>query len=151
MLTLASLRSTLALLVVSSVFAAAPARGEQRLATPAEIDRACNATEKHADKHKREAHIFADVSSHESHEEGIWRSFPSAAALEHATPDGPPYTQAFVSTTAAGMVFVEMFFTSRSGDWAHYSDLCYRPDGTLARAVDTLNTFNAVDDNDDDS
>jgi len=133
-------RITLACLITSTLLAAQTARAEQPLATPAEIDRACNAAEKHADKHKKEARLFAEVTP-DQNARSMWRSFPSASALEHATSDGPPHEQAFVAPGATGVVFVELFSTSPSGDWAQFADLCYRPDGSLARAVDTLNTF----------
>jgi hypothetical protein len=44
-----------------------------------------------------------------------------------------------------GFTFVEIFFQSGSGDWGQFADLCYRSDGTLARLIDMLNTFNAGD------
>jgi hypothetical protein len=120
------------------------------LSTPAEIDKACDAAEKRVATHKQEPQIFGLVPPEDgsSTAKGTWRSFSSREALERATPDGPPDEQAFVSPAGAGVVFVELFSTSDSGDWARFADLCYRPDGTLARAVDTFNTF-AAGDNDE--
>src|SRR5262249_48714595 len=92
------------------------------------------------------ARIFGDVAPDEPGAGPMWRSFPSMKALEHATPDGPPQTQASVWPPVGGVVFVSLFFTSGSGDWAQFTDLCYRPDGPLARAVDTLNTSNGGED-----
>jgi hypothetical protein len=116
------------------------------LATVAEIDRACDAAEKRAGPQTKGARIFADVAPDEPGAGPMWRSFPSMKALEHATPDGPPQTQASVWPPVGGVVFVSLFFASGSGDWAQFTDLCYRPDGTLARTVDTLNTFAGGDD-----
>jgi hypothetical protein len=115
--------------------------GVPALATAVEIDRACDAAEKRAGPQTKGARIFADVAPDEPGAGPMWRSFPSMKALEHATPDGPPQTQASVWPPVGGVVFVSLFFSDPSGDWAQFSDLCYRPDGTLARTVDTLNTF----------
>ncbi|HMF42104.1 MAG TPA: hypothetical protein VKQ32_15630 [Polyangia bacterium] len=139
------MRIALAFLVACSLLSATAARAQQPLVTPAEIDKACDATERRAAKHKDHAWIFGEVAD-EPHALASWRTFSSTSALEHATPDGPPESQAFVSSPAGGLVFVELFLTSPSGDWAQFADLCYRPDGTLARAVDTLNTFHGDDD-----
>ena len=135
------MRIALASLVACSLLTASAARAQQPLATPAEIDRVCNAAEKRAEAHVTDARIFADVAPDEPDARPMWRSFPSAKALEHAMLDGVPNTQASVWPAIDGVVFVEVFFTSGSGDWAQFADLCYRPDGTLARAVDTYNTF----------
>jgi len=139
-------RIALASLVACSLLTASAARAQQPLATPAEIDKVCTAAEKRAEKHVTDARIFADVAPDEPGARPMWRSFPSTKALEHAMPDGPPGAQATVWPTADGVVFVQIFFTSDTGDWAQFADLCYRPDGTLARAVDTYNTFIAGED-----
>ena len=135
------MRIALASLIACSLLTASAARAQQPLATPAEIDRVCNATEKRAEKHVTDARIFADVAPDEPGARPMWRSFPSVKALEHAVPDRVPGAQASVWPTDDGVVFVELFFTSDTGDWAQFADLCYRPDGSLARAVDTYNTF----------
>jgi hypothetical protein len=137
-------RIAIASLIACSLSVARTAHAQQPLATPTEIDRACNAAEKRAGKHVTDARIFANVAPDEPDAQPMWRSFPSVKALEHAVPDGVPGAQASVWPAADGVVFVEIFFTSDGGDWAQFADLCYRPDGTLARAVDTYNTFLAA-------
>ena len=140
------MRAALACLIASSLLTARTARAEQPLSTSAGIDRACDAAEKSAAKHATVGRIFADVAPDEPGAQPIWRSFSSTKALEHAIPDRTPHAQAKVWPAVAGVVFVEIFFTSDSGDWAQFADLCYRPDGTLARAIDTYNTFLAGND-----
>jgi hypothetical protein len=139
------MRATLVFLVAGSLLASrsvatagAPAAA---LSTPAEIDKACDAAEMRADKHKDSGRFFGEVTPDDAPRTAAWRSFPSHEALDHATPDGPPNTQAMVWPAVNGVVYVAMFFTSESGDWAQFADLCYRPDGSLARTVDTLNSF----------
>src|SRR5947208_2112547 len=130
-------------LLASRSAATAGAPAAAALSTPAEIDKACDAAEMRADKHRKQARIFGDVAPGERDARPDWRRFPSAEALKDATPDGPPNTQASVWPAVNGVLFMEMFFQSGSGDWAQFADMCYRPDGTLARAVDTFNTFDA--------
>ena len=40
-----------------------------------------------------------------------------------------------------GLTYIDAFFQSDSGDWAHVVDYCYRSDATLARTISTYNTF----------
>lgn len=135
------MRVALASLVACSLLTVSAARAQPGIVRPADIDRACDTAEKRAAKHGSEARIFANVAPEEPDAQPMWRSFASVKALEHAMPDGAPDAQASVWPATDGVVFVEIFFTSDSGDWAQFADLCYRPDGTLARAVDTYNTF----------
>lgn len=113
------------------------------LDTVAGIEQRCRAA---AGKTKTKPdRVFADTSEKVGSRsgEGSWREFPSPDALKGVGEDGAPNTQAFVWRFADGVVFVQLFFQSGSGDWAHFADHCFRPDGTLARVESTLNTFNA--------
>jgi hypothetical protein len=85
------------------------------------------------------ARIFADTAGEP---EATWASFSSEAALNAFVAEHETYAQAY-SWTTDGFTLISMMLTSPSGDWTHYSDLCFRADGTLARVTDTLNTFNA--------
>jgi hypothetical protein len=158
---LAPVSAGLSLLLAAGLVAAQPDAGApdaaapppaNALATPAEIDKACNAAEKRAFAHLKDAAIFADVSEEVRPKagQGTWRRFASSKELKNATAGGPPNTQASVwPAVGGGVLFIELFFQSDSGDWAQYADLCYRPDGSLARTADIFNTFDAGDDDRD--
>jgi hypothetical protein len=94
--------------------------------------------------------IFADLSDDAAPPmkgQGKWRAFRDKAELKKVAAEGAANTQAFVWRAADRIIYVELFSTSDSGDWAQYSDHCFRADGSLARLTDTLNTFNAVSEN----
>ena len=55
-----------------------------------------------------------------------------------------PNTQVSVWRIAGGVLHFHAFFTSDSGDWAHFVEYCYRPDGKLARTWSTFNSFVAA-------
>jgi hypothetical protein len=117
-----------AVLLLSTSAAAAP------LATVTDIDRACDAAERTADV--KRARVFASLS-----EEDEWQDFASTRALERAARQSELHAQAFLWPAVEGVTAVELLFDSESGDWSHFANLCYRPDGSLARLVDTLNTW----------
>ncbi len=110
---------------------------------PREVDQACDSAEKYADGHESEGNIVADVSGAvlPRKGKGLWKVFKSPKDLEGAGEDGAPNSQARVWFVPGGVMFVDAFFQSDSGDWAHFVDYCYRPDGTLARTISTYNTF----------
>jgi hypothetical protein len=119
------------------------APSQAALDTIAGVDHRCRAA---AGKTKTKPdRVFADTSEKRGSRsgEGSWREFPNPDALKGIGEDGAPNTQAFVWRFADGVVFVQLFFQSGSGDWAHFADHCFRADGTLARVESTLNTFNA--------
>jgi len=126
-----------------NIATATAATNQASLPTVAEIDRRCTSAEK-ASRSKPDR-VFADVSDEVMARkgQGKWREFRDPADLKGVTEEGAPNTQAFVWRFPDGVVFVQMFFQSGSGDWAHFADHCFRADGTLARVTDTLNTFNA--------
>jgi hypothetical protein len=74
---------------------------------------------------------------------GEWHDFLTLVELKRYARDQAVYTQAFVWRSDES-TFVSIFYTSPSGDWADYLDLCFRNDGTLARSQSTLNTFNVA-------
>jgi hypothetical protein len=119
-----------------------PSPGAPTLVTLPEIDRRCDAAEKVG--RSKPDRIFADVSEEtgpRKSRRGTWREFRDAAGLKGATPQGPPNTQAFVWRYPDGVTYLQMVFQSRSGDWMRFADHCFRPDGTLARVRDALNSF----------
>jgi hypothetical protein len=131
------------LFCLAHVGTAVAATNAASLPTVAEIDRRCAAAEK-ASRSKPDR-VFADVSDQVMARkgQGKWREFRDSADLKGVTEEGAPNTQAFVWRFPDGVLFVQMFFQSGSGDWAHFADHCFRADGTLARVADTLNTFSA--------
>jgi len=125
------------------VAAAAAATNAASLSTVADIDKRCSSAARVS--RFRPDLVFADVSDQvlAPKGQGEWREFRDSADLKGATEEGAPNTQAFVWRFPDGVLFVQMFFQSHSGDWAHYADHCFRADGSLARVTDTVNTFNA--------
>ncbi|HXU63377.1 MAG TPA: hypothetical protein VN962_16880 [Polyangia bacterium] len=110
------------------------------MSTIAAIDRRCDEAAK-ATKSKPDA-VFADVSRTR---QADWRAFRDPQELKKGGHGGePPDTQAFVWRFPDGVLHVQFFLTSESGDWAQFTNHCYRPDGTVARTADELNTFEAV-------
>jgi hypothetical protein len=124
--------------------AAATASGPSPLASVVEIDHRCDAAEKAASA--KPDRFFAEVSGMvvPGKGQGRWRELADAAALKVLAEEDTLNTQGYVTGFRDQVLFVEMFFTSGTGDWGHYSDLCFRADGTLARVTDALNTFKAV-------
>lgn len=51
------------------------------------------------------------------------------------------FNVATVSFVSGGPARVEAYFSGPSGDWTHFVNYCFRPDGTLAEIEATLNTF----------
>ena len=118
--------------------------------TPPSIDAFCDPLAKHAGHKENAPKIFADLSDLEEGSAAQWRALKDRRELDRRAGKDGVYTQAFVWKQDGG-VFVLMFFTSPSGDWAEYGDYCYRADGSLARSVSTLNTFNVDAEKDDDA
>jgi hypothetical protein len=77
--------------------------------------------------------------------EGGWVEFKREPDLSAAVRAEHVFEIAQVWPREDGATAVSMRFCSRSGDWCHFVEYCFRADGTLARLNSTLNTFNAVD------
>lgn len=76
---------------------------------------------------------------------GRWVEFKREPDLNAAVRAEHVFEIAQVWRREDGATAVSMRLTSRSGDWFHFVEYCFRADGTLARLNSTLNTFNAVD------
>ncbi len=85
---------------------------------------------------------FGNMASMEQEAKDDWRGFRTAKERDKATTDDNLFETADVTLRDGKVLLVKFMFTSPSGDWAHYIDACYRTDGTLARAVAELRTFN---------
>ena len=70
-----------------------------------------------------------------------WRQLPNAGALEEVRTSGSGDSAAFVWLEHEDLVEANFTFQSESGDWVHYANYCFRPDGSLALLKSTLNTF----------
>jgi hypothetical protein len=102
----------------------------------------CRQATNPAQKKQTELFYFGDMASMREETPEAWRAFRSAKERESAATDDNLYTTADVTLLQGRILLVKFMFTSPSGDWAHYVDACYRPDGTLARIVADLRTFN---------
>jgi hypothetical protein len=116
--------------------------------TPSSIDTFCLPLAKYTERKQSIPQILADLSNPEADKVARWRSLKNKADLDRHAKEDNAYTQAFVWTQAGGTAVI-MYFTSPSGDWAEYDNYCYRADGSLARSVSPLNTFNAYSEEDD--
>lgn len=137
------------ILLVLTTSVARSAQSPSFLASVEAIEGLCEKASAFAKKSESTVRIFADVSDpydRSSREE--WREFKNAPELQRANKESQLCTEAFVWGTE-DFAFVSMFFTSPSGDWAHYVDYCFRQDGSLARSESTLNTFNVHHPEDD--
>jgi hypothetical protein len=76
---------------------------------------------------------------------GTWKEFKQDADLAVAVKAGHVFDAAQVWTREDGAVTVSRRLNSDSGDWMQFVESCFRPEGTLARQVATLNTFEAAD------
>jgi hypothetical protein len=108
--------------LVAAVFTLSPAPAVASVAmnTPREIDKACDAATRYADKNESSARIAADVSAGvlPKKGQGEWKLFKSAKDMEGVGAEGAPNTQVRAWRTADGITFVEAYYTSGSGDWA---------------------------------
>lgn len=127
----------------------AAALASEAAETPSSIDAFCRQLEKYTERKESIPQIFADLSNPEADKGARWSSLKNKAELDRHANEDNAYTQAFVWKQLGGTA-VLMYFTSPSGDWAEYDNYCYRVDGSLARSVSTLNTFNAYSEQDDD-
>ena len=95
--------------------------------------------------------LFGDVQP-DPMKEGEWREFrqEQEPELKRGVEAGEIFSTAEVWKYSDGSLRILMALSSASGDWIHYLDYCFRPDGTVARSVSTLNNFNAYNDEHDD-
>jgi hypothetical protein len=109
---------------------------------PKAIDSQCAA----ATKHKDGTRIYGDVSGAvrpgPSDHDGNWRLFKDADELKaYEAKQGAPNTEATVWSAPDGTTIALMHFTSKGSEWAEDVDYCFRPDGSLARAISAMVNF----------
>jgi hypothetical protein len=122
------------------VLVAAPAAAGSN--DPKAIDAQCAA----ATKHKDGMRIYGDVSGAvrpgPSDHDGNWRVFKDTDELKaYEAKQGAPNTEATIWSAPDGTTIALMHFTSKGSDWAEDVDYCFRPDGTLARAISAMVNF----------
>lgn len=83
--------------------------------------------------------IFADVSS--DARKPNWKEFKTEKKREGADTGNNLNENAYIWTKEGKIVSATFTFQSPSRDWAHFVTYYFRPNGTLAKAESTLNTF----------
>ena len=102
------------------------------------IDSYCKSVDSFVKKHKSPQLIFADVSQTEKEK---WRKFQSEKALEKFREDTETYSISYNWLKKKKIIFASFTFFSESGDWFHYIDYYFHPDGSLAKIDADLKTF----------
>lgn len=85
--------------------------------------------------------ILADVSDYNQGSEPVWKKYESLRDFENAREEEESYTVAFIWKKDGKPVAVNFTYSSPSGDWAHYVEYVFRPDGSAAAVRRELRTF----------
>jgi hypothetical protein len=130
-------RSACTVVVLLAVAAPAAAGSND----PKAIDKECASAAKYKDR----AHVYADVSGAvrpgPGDRDGNWRLFKDTEELKAYEAKGAPNTEATTWSAPDGTTIALMHFTSKASDWAEDVDYCFRPDGSLARAISAMVNF----------
>ncbi len=108
------------------------------LAQPQSANQFCLAAKKQTELRPKTSRVFGLVEkdnedSSGASQDGDWLEFPDLGTLRKMAGVRAIYDIAEVWTLPSGILFVSMYLTSESGDWASFIDYCYRPNGSLAR------------------
>jgi hypothetical protein len=104
------------------------------------IDSFCKPMVSFAHDKRNAPRIFADLADYMKDKDSKWEAIANQRELRKHVDTERAFSQAFVWQTDQGL-YVEMFFTSPTGDWAEFGDFCFRVDGSLARSISNLRTF----------
>lgn len=85
--------------------------------------------------------IFADVSDYNEESKAVWKKYDSLKDFENSREEEESYTVAFVWKKEGRIAAVNFTYSSPSGDWAHYVEYVFRPDGSAAGIRRELRTF----------
>lgn len=85
--------------------------------------------------------IFADIGTDGEQAKPSWKRYATLKDFESAGEDEESYTVAYVWLKEGKPVLVNFTYTSPSGDWAHYVEYVYRPEGSVAVIRKELRTF----------
>jgi hypothetical protein len=129
-------------MLVQPVFADSRGSSAQPLASSGavEIDVFCDRLARITKTNRQ--HLFATLS--QDGKPTPWREYLSDHALRTRLKTLGTYSVAEYWRRKDGAVFVETTRSSDTGDWSHFTRLCYRPDGSLVRTEFTMTSF--VDD-----
>lgn len=83
---------------------------------------------------------FAEVTPNQQGAPMAWSLVRSQEEADERAPDGTAW-EVWRLAEREGWRLAELAASSPSGDWVSESELCFRPDGTLAQLSDTLRTF----------
>lgn len=85
--------------------------------------------------------IFADVSDYNEGAKPVWKKYSSMIDFQNAGEEAESYTVAYVWLREGKIIGVNFTYSSPSGDWAHYAEHVFRPDGSVAEIRKELRTF----------
>lgn len=83
---------------------------------------------------------FAEVTPNQQGAPMTWSRVQSQMEADERSPDGTAW-EVWSVVEREGWRLASLSASSPSGDWVNESELCFRPDGTLAQLSDTLRTF----------
>lgn len=93
-------------------------------------------------KNKKPQLIFGDTAeTADSEENKNWQRFDSEEDLEKTEAETPLYTTAHNWLKNGKIIRSNFYFTSPSGDWAHFVNHYFRADGSLAFIESEARTF----------
>jgi hypothetical protein len=112
------------------------------------IEAQCGAAAKIDDAHRGNARYYADLSRAvlpgPNDSSGKWHLYKTESEMKvRPSTQGVSNTVASVWSAPDGTTIATMHFTSAAGDRSDDVEYCFRPDGTLARAVAALVNFDA--------
>ncbi|MEY4547951.1 MAG: hypothetical protein RL685_4146 [Pseudomonadota bacterium] len=84
--------------------------------------------------------LFAEVTPQQQGASMEWAAVRSREEADERSPEGTAW-ELWSVAEREGWRLAALGASSASGDWASESELCFRPDGSLAQLTDTLRTF----------
>ena len=89
---------------------------------------------------------FALIRTDDQTGKTTWQAFEEEETLAAAIDQGRVSLVAEVWKDRSGALAVTTTLTTPTGAWARFVDYCFRPNGTLARALSTFNRFSGKED-----
>jgi hypothetical protein len=105
------------------------------------IERYANQVERVVNNRRQSFRVFADISSATEDGPSKWKEFRNEAEMDAAGTGENLMQQAKVWAVDQKIAVMKLMLTSPSGDWAHFVDYYFRPDGSIAKIRGQLNTF----------
>lgn len=129
---------------LSIFLAAAPAFAQEAGGegkTLAEVQAFVKETREWVEKQGEPHLVFADSSDYSEGAKPVWKRYASMVDFQNAGEEGESYTVAYVWLKEGKVIGVNFTYSSPSGDWAHYAEHVFRPDGSVAEIRKELRTF----------